>query len=90
MACNCQEVAEKGKQKVEESFALVLLKSYKKAFATITIILSIIILGLIGYIVYDAYTDSLYDTFSYKQDGDGVNNINNGKQGDLNVPEVKN
>ena len=30
MACNCQDVAENGKQKVEESFALVLLKSYKE------------------------------------------------------------
>lgn len=28
MSCNCQEVAEKGKNKVEESFAKQLLKGY--------------------------------------------------------------
>nr|DAG65971.1 MAG TPA: hypothetical protein [Caudoviricetes sp.] len=28
MSCNCQEVAEKGKNKVEESFAKELLKGY--------------------------------------------------------------
>ncbi len=28
MSCNCQEVAEKGKHKVEESFAKELLKGY--------------------------------------------------------------
>lgn len=28
MSCNCQEVAEKGKQNIEESFAKELLKGY--------------------------------------------------------------
>ena len=28
--------------------------------------------------------ESLYETISYEQDGEGINNVNLGKQGDLN------
>ena len=32
MACNCQDVAEKGKQKVEESLAMRLVQDKKKKY----------------------------------------------------------
>lgn len=80
MSCNCQEVAEKGKKDIEESFAMELLKGYKKQFYVTVAVLSIIILLLTGYIIYDVYIDSQYDTIEYVQDGQGYNNINTGTQ----------
>ena len=67
MSCNCQEVAEKGKKAVEESFAMELLKGYKKQFYVTVAVLITIILLLTGYIIYDAYIDSQYDTIEYAQ-----------------------
>lgn len=58
----------------EESFAMAILKGYKKQFYVVTAILSAIILLLIGYIVYDKWQDSLYDTISYSN-GDGDYNL---------------
>ena len=31
MSCNCQEVAERGKEKIENSLAMELLKNYAKS-----------------------------------------------------------
>lgn len=31
MSCNCQEVAERGKEKIENSLAIELLKNYAKS-----------------------------------------------------------
>lgn len=66
-----------------ESFAMELLKGYKKQFYVTVTILSSIIALLFGYIVYDAYVDSQYETIEYVQDGQGYNNINTGTQGDV-------
>lgn len=66
----------------ENSLAWECLKSLKeerkqqlKFYKLIVVILTIIIFFLGGYIAYDKYIDSLYDTYSYEQDGDGYNNI---------------
>lgn len=61
-------------EKNEDSFAMELLKGYKKQFYTTVAVLSVIILFLIGYIVYDKWQDSLYDTVSYTN-GDGDYNV---------------
>ena len=65
----------------QDSFAMELLKGYKRQFYVTVAILSAIILLLTGYIIYDAYIDSQYDTIEYVQDGQGYNNINTGTQG---------
>ena len=75
----------------EESFAVELLRGYKKQFAIVVSVLSAIIAILLGIIIYDAYIDSQYETIEYSQDGEGYNNINTGTQGDvLNGTESKN
>lgn len=66
-----------------DSFAMELLRGYKKQFYITVTILSAIILLLSGYIIYDAYIDSQYETIEYTQDGNGYNNINTGTQGDV-------
>ena len=60
-----------------------LLQGYKKQFYVTVAVLSTIILLLTGYIIYDVYIDSQYDTIEYVQDGQGYNNINTGTQGDV-------
>ena len=67
----------------QDSFAMELLKGYKKQFYVTVAVLSAIILFLTGYIIYDVYIDSQYDTIEYVQDGQGYNNINTGTQGDV-------
>ena len=37
--------------------------------------------GAFGLLVW---YESLYETISYEQDGEGINNVNLGEQGDLN------
>ena len=67
----------------EESFAVELLRGYKKQFAVTVAVLSTIIAVLLGYIIYDNYMDNQYETIEYVQDGEGYNNINTGTQGDV-------
>lgn len=80
MNCNCSEVAEKGKEKVENSLAMQLLietaKQSKRWFA-IAIVELVVILGIIVGIFwfinnYEFVTDTTNDT-TVSQDGDGSN-----------------
>ena len=90
MSCNCQEVAEKGKKDVENSLKIP-FAAHESAMARaervikrqwIAIILLICMLfGAFGLFVW---YESLYETISYEQDGEGINNVNLGEQGDLN------
>lgn len=90
MSCNCQEVAEKGKKAVENSLKIP-FAAHESAMARaervikrqwIAIILLICMLfGAFGLFVW---YESLYETISYEQDGEGINNVNLGEQGDLN------
>lgn len=90
MSCNCQEVAEKGKKDIENSLKIP-FAAHESAMARaervikrqwIAIILLICMLfGAFGLFVW---YESLYETISYEQDGEGINNVNLGEQGDLN------
>lgn len=75
MSCNCQEVAEKGKQKVEESFAKKLVKDYStqahRWFVICIIILFMWLATIGGFIRFL----NQYNFESYTQDGDVVNCI---------------
>lgn len=55
MSCNCQEVAERGKEKIENSLAMELLKNYAKSakrwFVAFLIVL-ICLLVTIGSLVW--------------------------------------
>lgn len=70
-------------EKNDESFAMAILRGYKKQFNITVSVLSAIIVILLGYITYDLYIDSQYETIEYVQDGQGYNNINTGTQGDV-------
>lgn len=90
MNCNCQEVAEKGKKDIENSLKIP-FAAHESAMARaervikrqwIAIVLLICMLfGAFGLFVW---YESLYETISYEQDGEGINNVNLGEQGDLN------
>ena len=80
--CNGCEAHENNNHE-HDSFAVELLKGYKKQFHVVTAILSIIIATLLGYIIYDNYMDNQFETIEYVQDGEGYNNINTGTQGDV-------
>lgn len=51
----------------------------KRQWIVIIALIAVIFLNNIGWLVYEAQ----FDTYSYSQDGDGLNNINTGEQGDL-------
>ena len=90
MSCSCQEVAEKGKKDIENSLKIP-FAAHESAMSRaervikrqwIAIILLICMLfGAFGLFVW---YESLYETISYEQDGEGINNVNLGEQGDLN------
>lgn len=90
MNCNCQEVAEKGKKDIENSLKIP-FAAHESAMARaervikrqwIAIVLLICMLfGAFGLFVW---YESLYETISYEQDGEGINNVNLVEQGDLN------
>ena len=52
----------------------------KKQWIVIIILISLLF-GSFGLFVW---YESLYETISYEQDGEGINNVNLGEQGDLN------
>ena len=57
-----------------------LMSIIKKQFVAI-IVLICLMFGSFGLFVW---YESLYETISYEQDGEGINNVNLGEQGDLN------
>ena len=62
MACNCQEVAEKGKQKIEESLAMRLVQDTRKQskrWFIAWLITFLALLGVLSGIVYFALTSDI-------------------------------
>lgn len=97
MSCNCQEVAEKGKQEVEKSLKIPFVahesevtrleKIIKRQWIAMIIMICMIFGCFAGLIWYE----SQFDTMTYEQDGNGINNLNYGQQGDVhNEPEGEN
>ena len=81
MACNCQEVAEKGKQKVEESLAMRLVQDTRKQskrWFIAWLVTFLVLLAVLSGIVYVVLTSNI-SVKNITQDGYGVNNyIGNG------------
>ena len=90
MNCKCQEIAEKGKKDIENSLTIPFAvhesamsraeRVIKRQWIAI-ILLICILFGAFGLFVW---YESLYETISYEQDGEGISNVNLGEQGDLN------
>ena len=62
MSCNCQEVAEKGKQKVEESLAMRLVQDTRrqsKRWFIAWLLTFLTLLAVLGGIVYIALTSGI-------------------------------
>lgn len=84
MPCNCQEVAEKGKQKVEESLAMRLIQDTRKQskrWFIAWLITFLALLGVLSGIVYVVLTSNV-SVKNITQDGYGINNYI-GNDGDI-------
>ena len=76
MPCNCQDVAEKGKQKVEESLAMRLVQDTRKQskrWFIAWIVTFLVLLAVLSGIVYVVLTSNI-SVKNITQDGYGVNN----------------
>lgn len=51
----------------------------KRLWIVIIILISALFLSNIGWLIYE----SQFETYYYEQDGDGINNVNSGEQGDV-------
>lgn len=54
-------------------------KYIKKLWIALLVAIFVVFASNAGWLIYE----SLYDTITYSQDGNGLNNINTGEQGDL-------
>ena len=75
MACNCQEVAEKGKQKVEESLAMRLVQDTRKQskrWFIAWLVTFLALLAVLSGIVYVVLTRNIL-VKNITQDGYGIN-----------------
>lgn len=84
MPCNCQDVAEKGKQKVEESLAMRLVQDTRKQskrWFIAWLVTFLVLLGVLSGIVYVVLTRNI-SVKNITQDGYGINNYI-GNDGDM-------
>lgn len=85
MPCNCQDVAEKGKQKVEESLAMRLVQDTRKQskrWFIAWLVTFLALLSVLGGIIYVVLTSDIA-VDNIEQDRYGVNNYI-GNDGDIN------
>lgn len=88
---------EESKENTTDNFTTELFREFKRQQTGRTIVASISIIGLVIIIIVGicAYSKSekewkdLFSSYDYvSQDGEGINNINSGTQGDLsNLPD---
>ena len=77
MPCNCQDVAEKGKQKVEESLAMRLVQDTRKQskrWFIAWLVTFLALLAVLSGIVYVVLTSNV-SVKNITQDGYGINNF---------------
>ena len=87
MSCNCQEVAEKGKQKVEESLAMRLVQDTRKQskrWFVAWLVTFLTLLAVLGGIVYIVLTsDITAENVGINADNGIANYIGNDNSGDI-------
>ena len=84
MSCNCQEIAEKGKQKVEESLAMRLVQDTRKQskrWFVAWLVTFLTLLAVLSGIVYVVLTSNVL-VKNITQDGYGIDNYI-GNDGDI-------
>lgn len=64
---------------VVESFQARQERTIKRLWILVIALISALAVESVGVIIHE----SLYETVSYEQDGEGINNVNLGEQGDL-------
>jgi hypothetical protein len=55
-------------------------RQIKRMWIALIVAISMLFASNIGWLIYE----SQFETITYEQDGDGINNVNYGEQGDLN------
>ena len=65
---------------VHESSMARMERQIKRLWIALIVSLAMLFGSNIGWIIYE----SQFETFYYEQDGEGINNVNLGEQGDLN------
>lgn len=55
-------------------------RQIKRMWIALIVAISMLFASNIGWLIYE----SQFETISYEQDGEGINNVNYGEQGDLN------
>jgi hypothetical protein len=55
-------------------------RQIKRMWIALIVAVSMIFASNVGWLIYE----SQFETITYEQDGDGINNVNYGQQGDLN------
>lgn len=65
---------------VHESAMARMERQIKRLWIALIVALAMLFGSNIGWIIYE----SQFETFYYEQDGEGINNVNLGEQGDLN------
>ena len=87
MSCNCQEVAEKGKQTVEESLAMRLVQDTRKQskrWFVAWLVTFLTLLAVLGGIVYIVLTsDIAAENVGINADNGIANYIGNDNSGDI-------
>ena len=78
---NCAEKAQTNVPYVVHESAMARAERVIKRQWIAIILLICMLFGAFGLFVW---YESLYETISYEQDGEGINNVNLGEQGDLN------
>ena len=65
---------------VHESMVARQERQIKRMWIALIVAISMLFASNIGWLIYE----SQFETISYEQDGEGINNVNYGEQGDLN------
>lgn len=65
---------------VHESSMVRMERQVKRLWIALLVVVVMLFASNVGWLVYE----SQFETFYYEQDGEGINNVNLGEQGDLN------
>ena len=65
---------------VHESSMARMERQIKRLWIALIVCIALIFVSNAGWLIYE----SQFETLTYEQDGEGINNVNYGEQGDLN------
>lgn len=78
--CKSKNAPESVPYIVHESAMARMERQIKRLWIALIVCIALIFACNAGWIIYE----SQFETFYYEQDGEGINNVNLGEQGDLN------